>query len=502
MTTTKPRLSLTQIINMSVGFFGIQVGFALQNANTSRIFQTLGAEMNELAVLWIAAPMTGLIVQPIIGYFSDKTWHPVLGRRRIFFLIGAILASIALFMMPNSPTLWFAASMLWIMDASINVSMEPFRAFVGDLLPDSQRTTGFVMQSLFIGLGAYLASLLPNYFEYSGVSNTAPDGVIPDTVKYAYYLGGVVFLLCILWTVFSTKEYSPKEMAEFEGENFEEYKEGDRGNQSQIQLIIGLGLLLFSLVFTYLIYVNGLEKELYIFSLGILGLFGLVFIFSSILQYQGKTNGFVDSVNDFQFMPKVMKQLAVVQFFSWFALFAMWIYSTPAITSFKFDTTDPKSEAYGTGANLVNEFFANYNLVAAIFSILLILVLQKIKIERKFIHFFCLIIGGLGLISIYYLDNHNLLIWLPSIGIGLAWASILSIPYAMLTKVLPSNKLGYYMGVFNYFIVIPQLVAASILGAIISRFDNQPIYALIIGGASLVIAAIFTLFIRESKENA
>jgi maltose/moltooligosaccharide transporter len=502
----KRKLSFWQIWNMSFGFLGIQMGFALQNSNVSRIFQTLGANIDDIPILWVAAPMTGLIIQPIIGYFSDRTWTK-LGRRKPYFLVGAIFASAALFAMPNSPVLWIAAGMLWIMDASINVSMEPFRAFVGDNLPENQRTKGFAMQSFFIGIGAYFASKLPLIFTHLGVQNTAALGVIPDSVKYSFYFGGIVFIVTVLWTVITSKEYSPEELEAFEKHNEksyvkEEFSEQWYSNNGQSHLTKAIVLLLVSAVFSISITHFDLKKDLYVLSLGLIGLGGLALLMSGIMQKNNMSkNGFVTIMNDFQFMPKIMKQLAWVQFFSWFALFSMWIYTTLAVTQHIYGTTDTTSEAYNTGANQVGEMFANYNLIAALAAFLLPLLAKYTS--TKFTHFIALVCGGLGLISIYFIQEPTVFMmeWLPMIGVGIAWASILSIPYAMLSGSLPSNKMGYYMGVFNFFIVIPQLVAASILGFLVSQFFNsEPIYALLIGGASMILAGIISLTIKDSSK--
>lgn len=504
----KRKLSFWQIWNMSFGFLGIQMGFALQNSNVSRIFQTLGANIDDIPILWVAAPLTGLIVQPIIGYFSDRTWTK-LGRRKPYFLVGAILASLALFIMPNSPVLWFAAGMLWILDASINVSMEPFRAFVGDNLPDSQRTTGFAMQSFFIGIGAYFASKLPLIFTYFGVSNTASLGIIPDSVKYSFYFGGIVFIITVLWTVLTSKEYSPEELEAFEKNKETSLKKETHTTEwfaanGKSHLIKGILFLATSALFSFVIYHFDLKKDLYVLSFGLIGLGGLAMIISGLMQKSNTTdNGFITIMNDFQHMPKIMKQLAWVQFFSWFALFSMWIYTTLAVTQHIYKTIDTTSEAYNTGANQVGEMFANYNLIAAIAAFLLP-VLAKYT-SRKFTHFVALVCGGVGLISVYFISEPTTFTieWLPMIGVGIAWASILSVPYAMLSGSLPSDKMGYYMGVFNFFIVIPQLVAASILGFLISNFfNNEPIYALLIGGTSMILAGIIALTVNdESKIN-
>jgi len=496
---TKPKLSFWQIWNMSFGFLGIQFGFALQNANVSRIFETLGAKIDDIPILWIAAPVTGLIIQPIIGHASDNTWGR-LGRRRPYFLFGAILASLALFVMPNSPALWIAAGMLWMMDASINVSMEPFRAFVGDMLPSDQRTAGFAMQSFFIGTGAVIASALPwmmtNWF---GIANTAPEGMIPPSVKFSFYIGGIIFISTVAWTVFSTKEYSPDELKEFNAkkENLSE-KETEINSESNIKKSNKLGIVfsLIGILLSFVFYFIHVEKEVYILSFGLL-IFGILELLSAFMQKSGNKKGFVSVFNDLNSMPKTMGQLAIVQFFSWFALFAMWIYTTSAVTAHVYGTSDTTSKLYNEGADWVGMLFAAYNLFAAIFAFLLIY-LAKIT-SRKTTHSMALLIGGLSFISIFFIKDPNLLL-LPFAGIGLTWASILAMPYAILTGALPSNKMGVYMGIFNFFIVIPQILAASILGFLVkSVFKEEAIYALILGGISLIIAAILVVFVKDEN---
>ncbi len=493
----KRNLSFWEIWNMSFGFLGIQFGFALQNANTSRIFETLGAEVEQIPILWIAAPVTGLIVQPIIGYFSDRTWTR-LGRRRPYFLVGAVLASIALCIMPNSPSLWVAAGMLWIMDASINISMEPFRAFVGDNLPSEQRTLGFAMQSFFIGIGAVVGSVMPYVFtNWFGISNTAPEGVIPDSVKWSFYLGAAVFLLAVLWTVFRSKEYSPEELESF-AENRELAArpltpEADALRVSKLRFY-GVVMMLLGVVSSFFPYYFDLQKELYILTVGIL-LIGILFFLAALVRSRKVHNGFVVIMTDLLYMPKTMKQLASVQFFSWFALFSMWIYTTQAVTGHIYGTTDPTSQNYNDGADWVTVLFGVYNGVAALVAFLLP-VLAKMT-SRKITHLLALVLGGLGLISVYFISNPD---WLLAsmVGVGIAWASILSVPYAMLAGSLPPKKMGYYMGVFNFFIVIPQMVAATILGFLVNRlFDNQPIYALIIGGIAMILAGLLTLRVED-----
>lgn len=574
MSTTKPKLSFWQIWNMSFGFLGIQFGFALQNANTSRIFETLGGDTKHLAFYWLAAPVTGLLVQPLIGYYSDRTWHAKWGRRRPYFAIGALLATLALIIMPNSPTLWIAIGMLWIMDASINISMEPFRAFVGDMLPESQRTKGFAMQSFFIGSGAVIASVLPWVFtNWIGLSNTTENGTgIPDSVKWSFYIGAAVFLIAVMWTVFTTREYPPTE---------EHLKSQSPDGPLNIRftpkhyLMIGLVLLTIGAAFAFWFYSSSLDPQLYVLC-GIFGLFGFSYVVAAGFMYRKKyRNGFVQIVRDFQNMPKAMVQLAYVQFFSWFALFAMWIFSTPGITSHIYNmrvqqselielqgilaqsnlqSTDEKEakvisgiqedlstyqskakaeassvvvsvnfakfflqkerigqlsqelktdlqrveKEYNDGADWVGILFAGYNGVAALAAFLLTFLARVAG--RKGTHLIALSLGGLGLASFYFVEDPSYLI-ISMIGVGIAWASILSIPYAMLSSSIPQEKMGYYMGIFNFFIVIPQIVAASILGFLLSQFfEGEAIYALLIGGGSMILAGILCLGVNENAE--
>jgi len=496
----KPTLSFWQIWNMSFGFLGIQFGFALQNANVSRIFQTLGGDVDRLAVYWLAAPLTGLIIQPIIGHYSDKTWGR-LGRRRPYLLVGAVLASLALLFMPNSPALWIAIGTLWIMDASINVSMEPFRAFVGDNLPSEQRTSGFAMQSFFIGTGAIVASFLPyamtNWF---GIENTAAEGIIPASVKWSFYIGGVIFIGAVVWTVFKSSEYSPDEMKVFESEklktNLAEVVNVRPANQllhvflrnGFLFLVVGLALLFF-------VFEKGLEKEMYILGGG-LAVYGVIQFITYLLSKSNNTkNGLVEIMTDMVNMPKTMAQLAIVQFFSWFALFAMWIYTTAAVTGHIYGTSDTTSALYNEGANWVGVLFGIYNGFAAVVAFGLP-VLAKYT-SRKTTHAISLVIGGLGLLSFYFITSPMLLL-LSMVAIGIAWASILSMPYAILTGSLPTQKMGVYMGIFNFFIVIPQILAASILGFLMRRFfGGDAIWALVAGGISMIIAAATVFFVHD-----
>ncbi len=504
--TKRPRLNFWQIWNMSFGFLGIQFGFALQNANVSRIFETLGAKIDAIPILWIAAPVTGLIIQPIIGHMSDNTWHK-LGRRRPYFLTGAILASLALLIMPNSPVLWVAAGMLWIMDASINVSMEPFRAFVGDMLPSEQRTKGFAMQSFFIGTGAVVASALPyiltNLFN---VTNVAPAGEIPPSVKLSFYIGGIVFLLAVIWTVFKSKEYSPAELKSFEETEQAEIKlktgkeaiDKHINHSSEYFFKHSIIWLLAGVALSFLVYYLKWDIELYILTGGLF-VFGIVqFIAGFLIKVNRENSGWAVVVDDLFNMPKTMAQLAIVQFFSWFALFSMWIYTTSAVTKHVYGTTDTSSELFNEGANWVGVCFAVYNGFAAVVAFLLP-VLAKYT-NRKITHAISLTAGGFGLISIYFINDPNMLL-VSMLGVGIAWASILSMPYAILAGALPSAKMGTYMGIFNFFIVIPQILAASLLGFFTrTLFGGEAVYSLMLGGGSMILAAILVFLVTDKDD--
>lgn len=499
----KPALSFWQIWNMCFGFFGIQFGFALQNSNVSRIFQTLGADYGNMTILWVAAPITGLFVQPIIGYMSDNTWGK-LGRRRPYFLYGAILASLSLFIMPNSPTLWIAAGMLWIMDASINVSMEPFRAFVGDMLPRKQRGMGYAMQSFFIGVASVVASALPwmmtNWFD---ISNTAEVGMIPESVKFSFYAGGAIFLLAVGWTVFSCKEYSPEELAEFEKaeQQFDGQDEYTAPSRDAGQFYRGgIIWLAAGVVLTILVAINidKLDRNLFLLT-GVLSLFGAFQLIAGRLQESGKQdNGFSCVMVDLFNMPETMRKLAVVQFFSWFPFFAWWSSATPAITAFHYGTSDVSSAAFNEGADWVGILMSTYN-VAAVFAAIVIPVMVKV-FNLRVSHLINLCLGGIGFISFVMIKDPQWLI-VPMIGVGFAWASILSLPYALLSNALPAKKMGLFMGIFNFFIVLPQILAASILGFMVNKFfSGEIIYALVIGGVSMLIAGLLTLRVAEPVE--
>lgn len=490
----KPELSFWQIWNMCFGFLGIQFGFALQNANASRIFQTLGAEMDQIPMLWIAAPLTGLIVQPIVGYLSDRTWTG-LGRRRPYFLIGAVLSTLALFVMPNSPALWIAAGTLWILDASINISMEPFRAFVGDQLPVRQRASGYAMQSFFIGVGAVVASLLPFILEHLGVANTAAPGEVPPTVRYAFYAGGMVLLFAVGWTIVSTREYPPERLSAWDEAPPIERRPLDVVRTRRL----GIGWLLAGLAGVVAIALASLDRQLYLLAGGLAVYGALLLIVAARTGRDAAQGGFMTVMTDLQQMPVAMRQLAVVQFFSWFALFAMWIYTTGAVTEVHFGSTDTASAAYNAGANWVGVLFAAYNGFAALAAIVIPLMVRWWGLRIS--HLVNLALGGLGLLSFLgFRDPHWLL--LSMVGVGFAWASILSLPYAMLSDSLPAAKMGVYMGIFNFFIVIPQLVAASLLGFLLKQFlGNAPVNALAIGGISLLVAGLCVMRVREPADR-
>ena len=485
---------------MSFGYVGIQFGFALQNANVSRIFETLGARVENIPILWIAAPVSGLLIQPIIGHMSDKTWNR-LGRRKPYFLAGAILSSLALLMMPNSPALWVAAGMLWMMDGSINVTMQPFRAFIGDMLPDEERTKGFAVQTFFIGASSVVASVLPyiltNWFN---IANTAPEGEIPPSVKWSFYIGGLVFLLTVLWTIFTVKEYSPEEQAEFNAhETDAAAKEGSEILLNTTKYYAeGAILLVFGLIFTYLVKSLGWDQGLYILSFGI-SIYGVLQLAAAKRYSMGKKRGVVEIIYDLNNMPKTMKQLVVVQLFTWFALFSMFIYSTSAVTSFHFHSSDVHSESYNEGANWVGVLMAVYNGVAAI--VVFLLPVMAKRTSRVATHVVCSIIGGLGLVSMFFFKEPKLLL-ISMTAIGIAWASLLTVPYAILCSVAPYKKMGVYMGIFNIFVVIPQILASAILGLLVRTvFHGHAIYAIVLGGVAMIFSGILMAFVKDNVKD-
>jgi maltose/moltooligosaccharide transporter len=497
----KPALGFWQIWNMSFGFLGIQVGFALQNANVSRIFQSLGASIDDLPVLWLAAPVTGLLVQPVIGYFSDRTWGR-LGRRRPYFLAGAVLATLALVAMPNSPALWIAAGLLWMLDASINVSMEPFRALVGDMLPGRQRAFGYAMQSLFIGVGAVAASALPWILaNWAGMANVAPAGAIPGTVKWAFYIGAIAFIGAVSWTVFTTREYPPEQFAKFHAQHATGATSPPAVSRSAWQYRAwGSAWILAGCFFSVAVALFGWDRQLHVLGVGGAA-FGLLQLACAWLQSWGRTaDALYCIMNDLFLMPRTMRRLAVVQFLSWFGLFAMWIYTTSAVTSRHYGTTDAASAAFNEGANWVGILFAAYNGFAAVAALLIPLAARAIG--RRLTHLVNLSLGGAGLIAFLFIDDPKLLL-VAMAGVGIAWASILSLPYAMLSGAVPPEKMGIYMGIFNAFIVIPQILAASVLGLVVRVvFGGEPIYALALGGALMILAGLATLRVDDREAPA
>ncbi len=492
----KPLLNFWQLWNMSFGYIGIQFGFALQNSNLSRIFETLGAKQDDIPALWIAAPLSGLIVQPIIGYLSDRTWNRF-GRRKPYFLTGAILASLALLVLPNSPTLWVAAGMLWMLDASINITMEPMRAFVGDMLSDEQRTQGFAVQTFFIGAASIVGSLLPwiltNLFH---VSNMAEAGLIPPSVRWAFYVGGTIYISTILWTIFSTKEYSPEEFEAYNTRDSDAAaKEGDAIDLNTGKYSAsGMMLIIVGLIFTFGVKHFAWDKPLYILSVGI-GVYGALQLLSAQLFTAGRRRGLVEIVYDLNNMPKAMRQLALVTTFTWFAMFAWFIYCTPAITSHHYGTGDHLTKAYNDGADWVGVLNAVYNGVAAVVAFILPGIAKKKG--RVFTHAVCLVIGGVGLMSLrWFTDPHWLVVSMT--GLGIAWASLLTMPYAILSSVVPYRKMGVYMGMFNFFLVIPQIIAAAVLGLLVRTvFHEQAINAIVLGGIAMLLAAALMLRVKD-----
>ena len=484
----KPRQSWAGLWNISFGFFGIQIGFALQNANMSRIFQSLGADLDKLPGLWVAAPLTGLLVQPIIGHMSDRTWLGRLGRRRPYFLTGALLAAFALLFMPSSTAVWFAVVMLWLLDASLNISMEPFRAFVGDMLRKDQHSAGYAVQTAFIGAGAVVGSLFPPLMEQLGVANVAPAGHIPDTVRYAFWFGGAALFLAVGWTVLTTREYSPGELKQFgdaaeveQQANTVEALARQGSGASLVWIAAGAAVILAT-------FQLGLLRDVYLLG-GLLAGYGLARTAAVSLAKSGKSsNMLANIVGDFAGMPELMKRLALVQFFSWSALFIMWINTTPIVAQDFFGSGDAASAAYQAGANWVDKLFAGYNAVAAIAALTLLPWLSG-RIGKARTHMFGLLCGAAGYASFFVIKDPTWLL-LSELGIGIAWASILAMPYAILASSLPQAKLGIYMGLFNVFVVVPQLLVATVMGSIMKVFfPGEPIWTMAFAAGTLVLAA-------------
>ena len=496
-TATRPRQSWAGLFNISFGFFGIQIGFALQNANMSRIFQSLGTSLDDLPALWVAAPLTGLLVQPVIGHLSDRTWLGRLGRRRPYFLAGAILAAIALLLMPESPGLLMAALLLWMLDASLNVSMEPFRAFVGDMLDKDQHAAGYAVQTAFIGAGAVFGSIFPWLLEHLGISNVAADGGIPDTVRFAFWFGGAALFLAVLWTVLTTREYAPAEMAAFHGA-----AEDDQTHVTQLLAARGFtGSFLWIVAGVAVIAAVAalrLEKEVYLLG-ALLAAYGLASIVAIARARRGKPADMLGHiVGDFGGMPVLMKRLAVAQFFSWSALFIMWINTTPIVAGAFYGAPDAQSPLYQAGANWVDVLFAAYNGIAAIAALTLLPLLAR-RIGQARTHIVGLLCGAAGFASFFFVTDPRWLL-VSEMGIGIAWASILAMPYAILASSLPQRKLGIYMGLFNVFVVVPQLLVATVMGSITKHFfPTEPIWTLAFAAAALVLAALAMTRVNASR---
>jgi len=498
-TIEKPRQSLAALWNISFGFFGIQIGFALQTANMSRIFQALGSSVDRLPALWIAAPLTGLLVQPIVGHLSDRTWLGRFGRRRPYFVAGSILAAVSLFLMPLSSSLLMAAVLLWALDASLNITMEPFRAFVGDMLRKDQHTTGYAVQTAFIGAGAVLGSIFPYALDWWGVSNAAGASGIPETVRISFWAGGAALLLAVLWTVLSTREYSPEELAGFgdTAEHLDTEQTIDAlANRSFGTSIVWIAVGV-SVVFAVIEW--ALEKEVYLLG-GLLIAYGLANATGIALARRGATsNMLANIVGDFSGMPPIMKRLALVQFFSWSALFIMWINTTPVVAQNFYRSPDPASAGYQDAGNWVGVLFAVYNGVAAVAALTMLPFLAR-TVGKSRTHMICLLAGAAGYASFFLIHDPKLLV-ISELGIGIAWASILAMPYAILASSLPQRKLGIYMGLFNIFIVIPQLLVATVMGSIMKAFfPDQPIWTMLAAAVVMTIAALAMLRVRPSDE--
>ena len=497
----KPRQSLAGLWNISFGFFGIQIGFALQNANMSRIFQSLGSSVDNLPVLWVAAPLTGLLVQPIIGHMSDRTWLGRLGRRRPYFVAGALLAALSLFLMPLSTQLLMAAVLLWTLDASLNISMEPFRAFVGDMLRKEQHTAGYAVQTAFIGAGAVAGSIFPALLDAWGVANTATGGRIPDTVRYSFWFGGGALFLAMLWTVLTTREYSPDEMARFRESS--EHPTGEQAIGALAARSFGSSLawIAAGAVVVLAVVKFALEKELFLLG-GLLIAYGVATALAIALARRGGQSNMLSSiVGDFSGMPPVMKRLAVVQFFTWVALYTMWVFTTPVVAQNFYASPDPASAGYQAAGNWVGILFAIYNGVAAVAALALLPMLAK-AVGKARTHMICLACGAAGYLSFLFIHDPKWLI-VSEVGIGIAWASILAMPYAILASSLPQKKLGIYMGLFNIFIVVPQLLVATVMGSIMKAFfAGQPIWTMLAAAIVMSIATLAMLRVVPDEGTA
>jgi maltose/moltooligosaccharide transporter len=497
-TLEKPRQSLAGLWNISFGFFGIQIGFALQNANMSRIFQSLGSKVDDLPALWIAAPLTGLLVQPIVGHLSDRTWLGRLGRRRPYFIAGALLATLSLFLMPLSSQLLMAALLLWTLDASLNISMEPFRAFVGDMLRKDQHTAGYAVQTAFIGAGAVVGSYLPEALGRLGVSNVAANGGIPDTLRIAFWIGAAALIAAVAWTVLRTSEYPPEEMERF-GEAVD-HPDTEATVQALANRSYGATVVWIAVGVSVLFAVGRLHLQKEVYLLGALLIaFGLANAAGIALARRGATsNMLANIVGDFSGMPQLMKRLAVVQFFTWSALYMMWVFTTPVVARYYYSSPDPNSAGFQAAGNWVGVMFAVYSGVSALAALALLPALSK-AVGKARTHMICLLCGAAGYASFFLVKDPKMLL-ISEIGIGIAWASILAMPYAILASSLPQRKLGIYMGLFNIFIVVPQLLVATVMGSIMKAFfPDQPIWTMLAAAIVMGAAAISMLFVPDQR---
>ncbi|WP_226638437.1 MFS transporter [Novosphingobium profundi] len=497
----KPRQGWLGLCNISVGFFGIQVGFALQNANMSRVFQSLGSSIDDLPALWVAAPLTGLLVQPVIGHLSDRTWLGRIGRRRPYFLAGALLAAASLLAMPGSTSLLMAALLLWTLDASLNVSMEPFRAFVGDMLRRDQHTAGYGVQTAFIGAGAVVGSLFPYLLDHLGVANVAADGTIPETVRISFQAGAALLVVAVLWTVLSTREYTPEDMRAFAGCEEVSATPATLSALAVRKPTTGLAWVSLGAALALAVWHWSLEKEVYLLA-ALLAAYGLAVNLAARRARKGKESSMLTGiVGDFAGMPLLMKRLALVQFFSWSALFIMWIHTTPVVANTHFGAASPLDPAYQEAGNWVGVLFAVYNSVAAL-AALLLLPLLSARLGKVRTHALCLLTGALGFAGFLVVRDSTWLI-ACEIGIGIAWASILAMPYAILASHLPQAKLGVYMGLFNVFVVLPQLLVATVMGTVMKTlFPEAPIWTMAFAAGTLALAALLALRANPDRGRA
>jgi maltose/moltooligosaccharide transporter len=490
----KPAQTNWGLWNISFGNLGIAIAFSLQQGNMSRIFQTLGAELDKLPFLMIAGPVTGLIVQPLIGHYSDRTWGRF-GRRRPYFMAGAVLAALALFVMPGATLLWMAAGLLWILDASLNISMEPFRAFVGDMVPAGQRAKGFAFNTALGCIGAVIGSLAPIAMTMLGVSNVAAVGEIPQSVQIAFYAAAFCLLAAIGWTVLRTREYSPAQLAAFAGQSAA--KQAHPHSGALIRPQFGIYWLICGIAVTALIYSAGQDYQLYILSVGLI----VVGIAQMINRAYPRDHVAAHILSDLAKMPKTMQRLAVTQFFTWFSLFIMWAFTTPIVTQYVFKSTDTTSLAYNQGADWVGVLFGVFNAVAIV-AALFGLPRMADRIGSSRTHMLCLATGSISFLSIMLLRDPYML-FVSFTGLGIAWASLLTMPYVLLTGALPPQKFGVYMGIFNFFIVLPQLVVATAMGAVLKAFfPDDPIWTMLFAAAAMAVAAISMAGMRDPNKSS